>query len=166
MKKRYKKKESKSIFKFSFFLMSCVICGLLVKINEKEPFLTAEVVQNFKIQDIHKLFFWEHMFHNDESVNAQVNYQLLKNDTYTNGSTQVTSIFDGVILKVEDTKVLVLCDNGIQVSYEKMEHVEVKKDERILAGDSLGAMKENVDIKLTLNDDKITLQEAYKINAD
>lgn len=146
--------------------MSCMICGLLIKINEKQPYLTANIIKNINLQDIHKMFFWENLFTKEETVSTNMHYQLLKDDIFTNGSNQVKSIFDGVVLKIEDNSVLVLCDNGVKIAYEKMEHVEVKKDERILAGNTLGSMKESVVIQFMLKDKKITLQDAYKVNED
>lgn len=163
--KRKKRKEKNVIYRFTMMLMVCLIAALLYLINDKTHLITTTSIQNFKLGDLSKLMFWENMFTQKESetVSSQMNYTLLKDNYYANGSNSVSAMMDGVVIKVEKDSVLQLCDNGVSISYEKMKSVNVKKDERILSGDDLGSMDNSVILHFYVNDKEISKDKALSI---
>lgn len=123
-----------------------------------------QTIKNFQLSDITKLMFWENLFNTDAvTVSSNVNYQLLKDHYYTNGSNSVIAISDCVVLKVNDTEVQVLNDSGVNVIYQKMSKVNVKENERVLKGVELGTMDESVEIHFYLDDEEITMQKALSM---
>lgn len=165
MKKRYRrKKESNKLYRFTMLVMCCILCGLLYFINVKKPFISMQTIKNFKLSDITKLMFWENLFNTDAvTVSSNVNYQLLKDHYYTNGSNLVSAISDCVVLKVDDKEIQVLNDSGVNVVYKKMSKVNVKENERVLKGVELGTMDESVEIHFYLDDEEITMQKALSM---
>ena len=162
--RKKRRKEKNPMYRFTMFLMVCILAGLLFLINDKKQIITMTSVRNFKIGDLSKLMFWENFFPKDEeAVSAKVNYSLLKDHYYSNGSNAVTALMDGVIVKAEKDSLLELCDNGVSISYEKMKNVQVKKDERVISGDDLGEMNESVILRFYINDKEISKDKALSI---
>lgn len=122
-----------------------------------------QTIKNFKLSDITKLMFWENLFTSDVTVSSNVNYQLLKDHYYTNGSNLVTSISDGVVLSVKEKEIQILHDSGVNVVYQKLSKVNVKENERVLKGMELGTMDDSVKIHFYLNDEEITMQKALSM---
>lgn len=150
-------------YKITMLCMCCILCGLLYFINLKKPFISMQTIKNFKLSDITKLMFWEKLFTSDVTVSSNVNYQLLKDHYYTNGSNLVTSISDGVVLSVKEKEIQILHDSGVNVVYQKLSKVNVKENERVLKGMELGTMDDSVKIHFYLNDEEITMQKALSM---
>lgn len=162
--KKKRRREKNPIYRFTMLLMVCILSGLLFMINDKKQIITMSAVRNFKIGDLSKLMFWENFFPKDEeAVSAKVNYSLLKEHYYTNGSNEVNALLDGVVVKVEKDTILELCDNGVSISYEKLKNVQVKKNDRLLSGDELGSMEESVVLRFYINDKEISKDKALSI---
>lgn len=165
MQYQKKQKESNWFYRFTMVLMSLLLAGLLYLINDKKQFVSMESFKDFHLSNVSQLLFWEKFFPKEsDQVSANIDYHLLKENYYSNGSNYVTSLLDGVVIKVEEDELLVLCDNGVHISYGKMEDVKVKKDERILSGDILGGMNESVILRFYKNDVEISKEEALSSN--
>lgn len=163
MKKRYRRKETNKLYRFTMLFMCCILCGLLYFINVKKPFLSMQTIKHFKLSDITKVMFWENLFTVDAPVSSTLNYQLLKDHYYTNGSNSVTAVGDGVVLSVKDKEIQMLNDSGINVVYKKLKKVNVKENERILKDSELGVMDESVEIHFYLDDEEISMQKAISM---
>ncbi|NBK98171.1 MAG: hypothetical protein EOM50_09145 [Erysipelotrichia bacterium] len=166
MKKRYhRKKESHKLYRFTMFCMCFIVAVLLFFINTKKEFISMQTIKNFQLSDITKLMFWENLFikQKESSVSANANYQLLKEHYYTNGTNEVVAMSDGVILSVKKDEVVMLNDSGVNVVYQKMRQVNIKANERVLKGASLGIMEESVEIHCYLNDQEISMKKALSM---
>lgn len=144
--------------------MSFILAGLLYLINEEKQIITKETFSDFKLSSVTQFLFWENLF-NEESaqVSANEEYQLLKDHYYSNGTNTLSAIMDGVIIKVEENKIIQLCDNGVSISYEKIDKVDTQKDERVLKGDILGSIEESVILHFYIDDKEITKEEALSL---
>lgn len=143
--------------------MCCILCGLLYSINLKGKFITMNTIKQFNVSDLNKLFFWQNLLPKESAVSSAVSYQLVKENTYTNGSNQVLSLLDGVVTKVNESSIIVLCDNGVTMHYEKMKKVSIKKDERIKKGTQVGLVENNIVLRFYLDDVEITMDKAVSI---
>lgn len=144
--------------------MSFILAGLLYLINEEKQFITKDTLSDFKLSSVTQFLFWENLF-NEESaqVSANEEYQLLKDHYYSNGTNTLSAIMDGVIIKVEENQIIQLCDNGVSISYEKIDKVDTQKDERVLKGDILGSIEESVILHFYIDDKEITKEEALSL---
>lgn len=144
--------------------MSFILAGLLYLINEEKQFITKDTLSDFKLSSVTQFLFWENLF-NDESaqVSANEEYHLLKDHYYSNGTNTLGAIMDGVIIKVEENQIIQLCDNGVSISYEKIDKVVTQKDERVLKGDILGSIEESVILHFYIDDKEITKEEALSL---
>lgn len=122
-----------------------------------------QTIKHFKLSDITKVMFWENLFTVDAPVSSTLNYQLLKDHYYTNGSNSVTAVGDGVVLSVKDKEIQMLNDSGINVVYKKLKKVNVKENERILKDSELGVMDESVEIHFYLDDEEISMHKAISM---
>lgn len=160
MKKRRKKKEKNYVYRFTMVLMCVMLAGLLYLINMKEQYVTMSTLKQFNVSDLNKLFFWEKLLPEDSAVSSNVTYQKVKDHLYKTGGNEVVTVLDGVVTKVEDTSIIVLCDNGVTMHYKGMKSVTIKKEERIKKGNELGTMQDNVELRFYLDDAEITMDEA------
>ena len=144
--------------------MSFILAGLLYLINEEKQFITKDTLSDFKLSSVTQFLFWENLF-NEESaqVSANEEYQLLKDHYYSNGTNTLSAIMDGVIIKVEENQIIQLCDNGVSITYEKIDKVDTQKDERVLKGDILGSIEESVILHFYIDDKEITKEEALSL---
>lgn len=144
--------------------MSFILAGLLYLINEEKQFITKDTLSDFKLSSVTQFLFWENLFNEEsEQVSANEEYHLLKDHYYSNGTNTLSAIMDGVIIKVEENQIIQLCDNGVSISYEKIDKVDTQKDERVLKGDILGSIEESVILHFYIDDKEITKEEALSL---
>ena len=148
-----KKKKSKILNKLSMLLFF-ISLFLGFKINEQKKFIDIPSIGNW--------LPFEKWFFMDVPVINTSDYHHLINDIYTNGSNTCGSLFDGVILEVNETSIQVLSDNGILVVYGELDNVISKVDERVLKGQSMGTYLDSLTINFSKDNQKLTYEEAMK----
>lgn len=140
---RNPRKKQRNYFKISMLLMMLVSLGLIVKINEKRPFFS---ISQFKHQ-IGMWFPYENLFNfYDNQVSSSIKYQHLSDNFYVNGTNTCVALFDGVIVQVDDTTIVMYHDNGVKITYSNLSDVMIQVDERVLKGQAIGVFKESVQL--------------------
>lgn len=140
---RNQRKKQRNYFKISMLLMF-ILCGsLLFKINEKRPFFSLAQMK----QQIGMWFPYENLFKfYDNQVSVAIKYQHLSDNYYVNGSNSCVSLFDGIVVQVSDSTIVMFHDNGVKITYGHLDEVLVKVDERILKGQNIGIFEESVQL--------------------
>ncbi len=168
MRRRTHRKEKNPMFRFTLFLMAVIISVLVYAINAKTGMIHLGSLQSLNIQSVVDLLWWENAFPSSTPVLEQQNeYILVEGNTYTSDSNQVHTLYDGVVLLIEEDKVQILCDNGLQITYGGLVSVDVKADERILKNAALGSVENTVSITI-LNEagTSMSVDEAYQAYED
>ena len=153
-------------YRVIILLMILSTLTLGYKINEKKQFVKIPETLILKVQNISQWFPFENWFSlNTHSVASTLNYQQLLDNYYVNGSTQCSSVLDGVVLNVENDehRVLVKHDNGVLATYGNLETLNVKENDRILKGNILGNFNESLTMDFVYNDQSISYDEAILI---
>lgn len=168
---RYQKPERNHFFHFMYrgmmLLMSAGVIALALAINSKVGLI--ELPKELMNIDFSKVSTWlpfEDWFSlKDETVAAYPSYHLLKDDMYANGTNSAYSLNDGVVLHVQKEKdntysITVRHDNNVVATYGNLNSTDIKQDERIRKGDTLGSFQESVRITFVKDEKKITLEQA------
>jgi len=99
----------------------------------------------------------------DAPVSNVPNYVHMGNDLYVNGSSEVTSIDDGVVTYVysDETGYLVIIENdsGFRSVYSNLVDVSVKVNDRVYFDSVIGVVEEKVQIVFSKNNEKITYEQ-------
>ncbi len=162
MKRRNRRKQTPKIYHLTMSFMCLLVAMLVYLINDKTQMISLATIKQMQFGDVVNLLTWNNVFdEKEEVISAGVNYQLLKDDFYSNGSNEVYNIFDGVVQQVEADSIVLLCDNGLHIRYSNLTNVHVKKDERILQNSLIGSMDSSVQIEImNKNEEKLTVLDA------
>lgn len=159
---------------YHFVMLMMCVCAvvLVILLNQKLNLVKMPaVLENFKIEDYAKWLPFENWFSlKDEAVSATPSYTLLKDDQYSNGTNTAYTIYDAVVLHVqqgEDGRSVVTLkqDNGIISSYGNLKDVTIKQDERILKGKMLGTYDSYVVLTFLKDNAKTDLATALQNKA-
>lgn len=157
---RNSRNQKKNPFTKMVLVAMLLSIGILVyKIEEK-----VNIIKPFLYNSYQTLGSWipyEKWFpYFDQSVSTTIQYQLLSDNFYVNGSNSAGCISDGIVLAIADNRVTVLQDNGIISVYGHLDSVLVKVDERILKGATLGTFEEFLSIDFMKDNQAIDYQSA------
>lgn len=140
---RKPRKKQRNYFKIAMMLMFLVCGTLLYKINEKKAFLSFEHLK----QNIRLWIPYENLFNfYDHQVSTSIKYQLVSDNYYVNGTNSCVSLFDGIVVQVNETSIVMYHDNGVKITYGHLNDVMVKVDERILKGKTIGMFEDTVQL--------------------
>lgn len=147
------KNNSRWMKKFIFVLF-CIALFLGFKINDKKQWF---------IFPIHSWLPFERWFSlTDFSVSKDINYYHLVDNLYTNGTNQCTTLFDGIVLEVEENKVHILSDEGIQIVYGELTHTIIQVDERVLKGQTIGTFDDSLTLNFSKDNQVMSYEEVMK----
>ena len=97
------------------------------------------------------------------AVSNVPNYVHIGSDIYVNGSSEVTSIDDGVVTYIysDETGYLVIVENdsGFRSVYSNLLDVSVKVNDRVYFDSVLGVVEEDVKIIFSKDNEKITYEQ-------
>lgn len=151
-----KKKSKKGLINRFIFLLFLIALFLGFKINEKKEWIQLPPLSSW--------FPYERWFnYSDSTISSSIQYHHLIDNYYTNGSNSCISLFDGIVLDISDSTITVLHDNGVQIIYGEIIGHAVKVDERILKGNTIGSIHESLTLDMTLNNEKVTLEDVMKL---
>lgn len=151
-----KKKEKTPFVNFILFVMFCTLLFLGMKINEKKQWFELPAIQSWMPYEK-----WFHFY--DNTVSGSIEYHHLIDDVYTNGTNICASLFDGIVLEIQEDRLRVLHDNGVEIIYGKLNDVLVKTDERILKGQTIASFEDSLTLNIRKDNQKVTLEEALKL---
>lgn len=144
--------EEEGHHRFGFFykimMMAMILIALTLgyRINEKQNYVNLTQLKN-KIINLALWFPFEGWFEKEDSpVSALIQYQLLKDNYYVNGSNQAAALMDGVVLSVskENHTILLQHDNGVLATYGNLDVISVLEDERIQKGNIIASFEESL----------------------
>lgn len=99
----------------------------------------------------------------DFAVSNVPNYIHMGEDVYVNGSSEITSIDDGVVTYVysdeEGYLVIVENDSGFRSIYSNLLDVNVKVNDRVYFDSVIGIVEEEVKIIFSKNNEKLTYEQ-------
>ena len=150
-----KKRKAKFVNQFIFILF-CIALFLGYKINEKQNWVQLPVISTWLPYENWFPFY-------DHQASASIQYHHLVDDVYTNGTNQCASLFDGIVLKKDESSITVLHDNGAMITYGALEDVLVKVDERVLKGQSIASFKDSLTLSFKKDDQKLSYEEVMKL---
>lgn len=151
-----RKKEKTPFVNFILFLMFCLLLFLGAKINEKKKWIELPVISTWIPYES-----WLNDY--DRSVSKNIEYHLLTENIYTNGTNTCAVLFDGIVLEVKDDQVTILHDNQVQAVYGHMQEILVKADERILKGQKIGTFEESLTLDFKKDQKVLTYEEVLKL---
>jgi murein DD-endopeptidase MepM/ murein hydrolase activator NlpD len=116
---------------------------------------TMNELLNFRVVDV--------MVNGDQAVSNVPSYVHMGEDFYSNGSSEVTSIDDGVVTYVysDETGCLVIIENdsGFRSVYSNLLDVSVKVNDRVYFDSVIGVVEEKVKIVFSKDDKKLTYEQ-------
>lgn len=151
-----RKKEKTPFVNFILFLMFCLLLFLGAKINEKKKWTELPAISTWIPYES-----WLNDY--DRSVSKNIEYHLLTENIYTNGTNTCAVLFDGIVLEVKDDQVTILHDNQVQAVYGHMQEILVKADERILKGQKIGTFEESLTLDFKKDQKVLTYEEVLKL---
>ena len=95
----------------------------------------------------------------DVKVNQEVNYTLLKNDYYQGTSNQVVAMNKGKVIQVQKQQIVILDENGTEITFSKIKDIQVKKLQKVNPGDTLALYQQKFKMTFEYLGQKITYQE-------
>lgn len=103
----------------------------------------------------------------DEPVSNIPSYIHMGEDLYVNGSSNVTSVDDGIVTYIynEENKYLVIVENdsGFRSVYSNLIDINVKINDRVYFDSILGVVEEKVNIVFSKNNEKITYEQVLEL---
>ena len=104
---------------------------------------------------------------NTSPVSNVPNYIHMGDDIYINGSSEVTSIDDGVVTYIHSDEfgylVIVEHDSGFRSVYSNLSDVSVKINDRIYFESIIGVVEEQVKIVFSKDNKKITYEQVLEL---
>ena len=95
----------------------------------------------------------------DVKVSQDQQYTLLKNDYYKGTSNQVVAMNTGKVLNVQAKKVIILDENGTEITFSNINNIQVKKLQKIKKGDTIGLYQQKFKMTFEYLGKKITYQK-------
>lgn len=159
----------KIVYRTSMLVMLVAVLTLACFINDKVGFVDIPVdFKNLNFGMVSEWLPFDQWFSKseDETVNAALEYSLLKENQYTNGTNKVTMLADGVVLHVEDngpqkSSVSVRHDTGVIATYGHLDSVQINQDERLLKGTAIATCGEYVSIDLVKDNEVVDMKTAF-----
>lgn len=103
----------------------------------------------------------------DSPVSNVPSYIHKGNDIYTNGSSEITSIDDGVVTYIYSDEsgylVIVENDSGFRSVYSSLVDISVKVNDRVYFDSIIGVVNEDVSIIFSKDNEKITYEQAIEL---
>lgn len=151
-----KKKQKAGFVNQFIFILFCIALFLGYKINEKQKWVQLPSLSTWLPYENWFQFY-------DRQTSASIQYHHLVDDVYTNGTNLCASLFDGIVLKKDDSSVTVLHDNGVMIVYGALEDVLIKVDERVLKGQGIASFKDSLTLDFKKDDQKLSYEEVMKL---
>ena len=103
----------------------------------------------------------------DVPVSNIPNYVHIGNDEYVSGSSEVTSIDDGVVTYIYNDEngysVIIENDSGFRSVYSNLIDVSVKVNDRIYFESAIGIVSEKVSIVFSKENSKLTYEQVLQL---
>ena len=165
------------LYKFSMFILVIMAMFLSVAVYAKKDengnFLKEHLGININFsafnKTLNKLLNFRAIdnIQNDIPVSNVPNYVHMGNDKYVNGSSQVTSVDDGVVTYIYNDEqgylIIVENDSGFRSVYSNLTDVSVKVNDRIYFESVIGVVNEQVEIIFSKDNEKITYEQVLEL---
>ena len=186
IKKRINQRKSKKnkkvltdhhFLKFYNFMIKSMVVLLIVlavftylKITPNGQYISEHILSNVNynkaISWINKQLF--ELDSNDEEVVANVSYEHLEDNLYTNNTNEVINFSKGRVIYTGEQELLgnyvtVLSDNNVEITFGKMSDVFVSQFDIIDEGTILGTCEEDVLIVFVQGEKEITYDEFMQL---
>lgn len=173
---QFQGKEKKPILFTLFYrimMLMMVLCILVLSyvINSKTNFISIpSTIAELDLSSLRNMLPFESWFENEKEVNqvaALPEYILLKENQYSNGTNQANCIMDGIVLHVQTNEnqmgsVTIQHDNGVIATYDHLDNLNLKIEERVLKGMVLGTYQEYIDIVFMKQNQKLDYETAIQ----
>ena len=84
---------------------------------------------------------------------------ILKNDYYQGTSNQVVAMNKGKVIQVQKQQIVILDENGTEITFSKIKDIQVKKLQKVNPGDTLALYQQKFKMTFEYLGKKITYQE-------
>lgn len=145
--------------------MACGIFALTYLVNDKLGIIDIpQAFSNWNFSSISEWLPFEDWFSTKkdegEAVSSVPTYSLLEGNKYANGTNQAKLLMNGVVLHVEQkdaqkSSVTIRQDNGVIVTYGHLDQIQVKQDERLKQGDSIGSFEKYIQLTMVKNNQSV-----------
>lgn len=156
-------------YRIMMVLMAVSIVALSYFINTKVNLVALpNSIADVDLSAIRNLIPFEKWFipkQEAEAVAAIPPYTLLQNDTYSNGTNQVTSLMEGMVLHLqknedETSTITIQHDNGVIATYDGVKNSDIQEEERVEKGSVLGTYDTSIQMMFMRENKKLSYEEA------
>lgn len=176
VQKKYSKPSK--LYKVSMFVLGVLALFLSIAVYAKKDengnFLKDKLGINVNFASFNKTMnklldfrVVDNIKDSDSAVSNIPSYVHLGNDLYSNGTSEVKSIDDGVVTYIysDETGYLVIIENdsGFRSVYSCLVDIGVKVNDRVYFDSVIGVVEEEVKIVFSKDNEKITYEEMLKL---
>lgn len=95
----------------------------------------------------------------DVKVNQELQYALLKDNYYQGTGNQVVAMNNGKVIDVKKQQVIILDENGTEITFSRLKDIQVKKLQNIKQGDTIALYQKKFKMTFEYLGKQITYQE-------